>query len=109
MIAQLPNLDTILKRHEIHPKFWPEMHLLVEEGQRPCRALVTRLNHVANYKAAFDEIAAELSKGLEHKFPPADYEVPDGYFDAPARHKSLAPKTSPRRPSGSTRVCRQSP
>ena len=23
MIAQLPNLNTIFKRHEIHPKFWP--------------------------------------------------------------------------------------
>ena len=37
MIAQLPNLDTILKRHEIPPKFWPEMHGLVEDGHRPCR------------------------------------------------------------------------
>ena len=25
MIAQLPNLNAILKRHEIHPKFWPEI------------------------------------------------------------------------------------
>ena len=39
MIAQLPNLDTILKRHEIHPKFWPEIRGLVEEGQRPGKEL----------------------------------------------------------------------
>ncbi len=47
MIAQLPNLDALLKRHKIHPKFWPEMHGLVEEGHRPCKELRTRLHRVA--------------------------------------------------------------
>ena len=79
MIAQLPNLDTILKRHKIHPKFWPEFHGLVEEGQRPGKGLRTRLNRVTNYKAALAEVLAELSKGLEHKFPPADYQSPVPY------------------------------
>jgi hypothetical protein len=55
------------------------MHRLVEDGQRPCPALVTRLNHVRKYKAALNEILAELSKGLEHKFPPADYRSPVSY------------------------------
>ena len=52
MIAQLPNLDTILNRLEIPPKFWPEMHRLVEDGRRPGRELLTRLWRVTNYKAA---------------------------------------------------------
>ena len=56
MIAQLPKLDTILKRRKIHPKFWPEFHGLVEEGQRPGKDLRTRLNRVTNYKAAFNDI-----------------------------------------------------
>ena len=79
MIAQLPKLDTILKCHKIHSKFWPEFHALVEEGQRPGKGLRTRLNRVTNYKAALAEVLAELSKGLEHKFPPADYQSPVPY------------------------------
>ncbi len=87
MIAQLPNLDTILKRHEIHPKFWPAIRGLVEEGQRPGPQVCRRLNHVANFKAALAEIMAELSKGLDHKFPPADYEAPADY-----QYESLLPE-----------------
>jgi len=79
MIAQLPNLNAILKRHEIHRKFWPAIRALVEEGQRPDKELTTRLNHVANYRAAVAEIIHELSKGLEHQFPPADYQTPADY------------------------------
>ena len=79
MIAQLTNLDTILKCHKIHSKFWPEFHALVEEGQRPGSTLVRRLNHVTKYKAALKDILAELSKGVEHKFPPADYQSPVPY------------------------------
>lgn len=70
MIAQLPSLNDILKRHEIHPKFWPEFRRLVEDGKHPGRELRTRLNRVTNYRAALDEVLAELSKPLEHKFPP---------------------------------------
>jgi hypothetical protein len=107
-------LHAILKRHEIHPKFWPEFRAMVELGQSPSKELWTRMNHVANFRAARNEIATELSKGLDHEFPPDDYEVPEGYdFDMPARrksqHKSLTPKTSRRKPAKSTRVCRQSP
>jgi hypothetical protein len=51
----------------------------VEEGQRPGNGLRTRLNRVTNYKAALAEVLAELSKGLEHKFPPADYQSPVPY------------------------------
>ena len=79
MIAQLTNLDTILKCHKIHSKFWPEFHALVEEGQRPGSTLVRRLNHVTKYKAALKDILAELSEGLEHRFPPADYQSPVPY------------------------------
>jgi hypothetical protein len=70
VIAQLPNLDAILRRHEINRKFWPEIHALVEEGRRPCKELRTRLKCVANYKDALDEILTELSKPLDHKFSP---------------------------------------
>ena len=107
-------LHAILKRHEIEPKFWPEFRAMVELGQSPSKELWTRMNHVANFRAARNEIATELSKGLDHEFPPDDYEVPEDYdFDMPAprksQHKSLTPKTSRRRPAKSTRVCRQSP
>ncbi len=79
MIAQLPNLNTIFKRHGIHPKFWPGFRAFVEEGVQPDRELQTRLDHVANYRAARREIITELSKGLDHKFPPADYQSPVSY------------------------------
>ena len=79
MIAQLPNLNTILKRHKIHPKFWPEIRAFAEEGVRPSGEVLTRLHRVANYKAALKDILAELSKGLDHKFPPADYQSPVSY------------------------------
>jgi len=79
MIAHLPNLDDILKRHEIRPKFWPAIRALVEEGQRPCKELRTRLHHVGNYQAALNEILAELSKPLGHRFPPPGYQSPVSY------------------------------
>ena len=92
MIAQLPKLDTILKRRKIHPKFWPEFHGLVEDGQRPGKELRTRLKRVTNYKAAFNDILAELSKGLEHKFPPADYQSPVSYESL--RYEEIEPEDS---------------
>ena len=79
MIARLPNLNTILKRHRIHSKFWPEIRAFAEEGVRPSGEVLTRLRRVANYKAALKDILAELSKGLDHKFPPADYQSPVSY------------------------------
>ena len=75
MTARLPNLNAILKRHEIHPKFWPEFRAMVEEGQLPSKELWTRMNHVANYGAARDEIAGGVVQGLDHEFPPDDYQV----------------------------------
>ena len=100
-------LYAILKRHEIDRKFWPEFRAMVELRQTPGKELWTRMNQVANFRAARSEIVAELSKGLDHEFPPADYKVPDGYdFDMPARRKSSRSKTSPRRPSTPTRVRR---
>ena len=79
MIARLPNLNTILKRHRIHSKFWPEIRAFAEEGVRPSGEVLTRLRRVANYKAALKDILAELSKGLNHKFPPPDYQSPVSY------------------------------
>ena len=73
MIARLPNLNTVLKRHRIHSKFWPEIRAFAEEGVRPSGEVLTRLRRVANYKAALKDILAELSKGLDHKFPPAGF------------------------------------
>ena len=63
MIAQLPNLNTILKRHKIHPKFWPEIRGLVEEGERPSKELLTRMNRVANYKAALERNPGRAIQG----------------------------------------------
>ncbi len=68
MIAPLPSLNAILKRHKVHPKFWPEFHGLIEGNQRPGKELRTRLECVANYKAALNEAMDELSKPLGRKF-----------------------------------------
>jgi len=80
---------------------------MVELKQTPSKELCTRMNNVANFRAARSEIVAELSKGLAHEFPPDDYKVPEGYdFYGPAGRKSLRSKTSPRKPSAATRVRR---
>lgn len=97
MIAQLPNLNAILKRHAIHPKFWSPIRALVEEGQRPDKELTTRLNHVANYKAAVAEIIHVAGRGL-HQFPPPDYRTPaddqlyEGSTPEPFVPESLTPE-----------------
>jgi len=77
MIAQVPNLDAILNRHEIHRKFWPEIRAAVEEDVRLSDELRTRFNHVANYQAAAKDILAAIPN--DHKFPPADYQSPVPY------------------------------
>jgi hypothetical protein len=69
MIAQLRNLDGILSKHNIHPKFHGEFRALIECGVRPGKELRTRLECVSNYKAALDEAMAELSEPLDHQFP----------------------------------------
>ena len=87
------HLKAILKRHKIHPKFWPEFRGMVRDRSLPSKELWTRMNRQANYEAARSEIAAELSKGCGHEFPPDDYEVPAGYdFDMPAEYESLTPE-----------------
>ena len=87
------HLKAILKRHRIPPKFWPEFRGMVEERRLPGKELWTRMNNVANFRAARSEIAAELSKGFGHEFPPDDYEVPVGYdFNMPAEYESLTPE-----------------
>jgi len=77
MIAQVPDLDAILKRHEIHRKFWPEIRAAVEEDVRLSDELRTRFNHVANYQAAAKDILAAMSN--DHEFAPADYQSPVPY------------------------------
>ena len=77
MIAQLPNLNTILKRHKIRPKFWPEIRAFLEEGVRPSEKLMTRLRRVANYTAALNEAVHEI--GCDHTFPPDDYQSSVSY------------------------------
>lgn len=77
MIAQLPNLNTILKRHKIHPKFWPEFRAYIEDGVLPGKELQTCLDYVANYKAAEKEAMKAI--GCDHTFPPADYQSPLPY------------------------------
>lgn len=85
MIAQLPNLNAILNRHEIHPKFWPEFRALMECGKRPGKELRTRLDHVANYKAALKEAMNELNRPLGLKYSKARSK-------APTRYESLTPE-----------------
>jgi len=63
-------LDSILKKHGIHSKFRTEFRAVVTHGKRPSKELLTRLDCVANYKAALDEVRVELSKSVRHKFPP---------------------------------------
>ena len=88
MIVRLPNLDTILTRLEIPSKFWPEFRAFVEEGKCPSDELMRRMRYVANYTAALNEAVWELSKGLEHKFPPDDYQTPADY----PLYESLTPE-----------------
>ena len=86
-------LHAILRRHEIDPKFWPDFRAMVELGQNAGKELLTRMNRVANYKAARSEIMLALFMETEHELPPDDYEVPAGYdFDMPAEHESLNPE-----------------
>ena len=93
MIAQLPNLNAILKRHKIHPKFWPEFRALMECGKRPGKELRTRLDCVANYKAALKEAMNELSKPLGYKYATARSQ-------APAKYESLTPEDTDLAASG---------
>jgi hypothetical protein len=72
-MIELPMLNDILTKHGIHPKFWPEIRQFVEERRWPGRELLTRLVYVANYKAALNDILAELCKRVDHKWPPADF------------------------------------
>jgi len=72
-MAALPALNDILAKHGIHPKFWPEIRQFVEERRWPGRELLTRLVYVANYKAALNDILAELCTRVDHKWPPADF------------------------------------
>ncbi len=73
-------LTAILQRHKIHPQFWNEFRALILCGTRPGQELRTRLDCVANYKAALDEALAELSKPLRHTIPP------------PVQYRSLDPE-----------------
>ena len=86
-------LHAILRRHKIDSKFWPEFRAMVELGLNAGKELWTRMNNVANYRAARDEIALARMTEPKHQFPPDDYEVPAGYdFDMPA--ESLNPEDS---------------
>ena len=71
-------LELILEQHDIHPTFWSEMKALVFDHVRPSKALLTRLHHVANYKAAFDAILAELSKRSQAQVPAEALRVSGG-------------------------------
>ena len=64
------HIELILEQHGISPEHWPAIKALALTGNRPATELRTRLLYVQNYKAALDEILAELSKQVKHKFPP---------------------------------------
>jgi hypothetical protein len=72
-MIELPTLNDILTKHQIHPQFWPEIRRFVEERRWPSREVLTRLVCVANYKAALSDILAELCKRVDHKWPPAGF------------------------------------
>jgi len=97
MIAQAPNLDTILKRHEIAPKFWSEFRAYLEEGTQPGDELLALLHHVANYKAALMEAMHDIEN--PHTFPPADYQSPVPYeslfLESPDESEALASAGAP--------------
>ena len=102
MIAQLPNLDTILEHHEIPPKFWAEIRAFVEEGTPPSGEMATCLRYMPSDKASLKDILSELSKGLEHKFPPPDYQSPVPYESLLAKGikpEAAVPVTSAGAPS----------
>jgi hypothetical protein len=67
-------LELILEQHGIHPDFWPEMQAMAIGNVRPSKELLTRLRHVANYKAAFHDILDELSQPVKHKLLPKRYQ-----------------------------------
>ncbi len=89
MIAQVPNLNTILKRRGIHPKFWPGFRAYLEEGRQPSDELLVRLHHVGNYKAALKEAMHDI--GNPHTFPPADYRSPVPYESLLAEDIVISP------------------
>jgi hypothetical protein len=66
-------LESILLGNRVPAAEWNEWKALVFFGVRPSKPLLARL-HRGNRKKAFDAILAELSKGLEHRFPPADWQ-----------------------------------
>ncbi len=68
-------LDSVLKRHKIHPKFRPELRDPVFHGARPGVELRTRLNCVSNYQEALDEVLTIVSQPTAHIFPPAGYQA----------------------------------
>ena len=68
-------LESVLKQHKIHPKFWREFRDLVFHSTRPGVELRTRLNCVSNYQEALDAVLTILSQSTAHIFPPADYQA----------------------------------
>jgi len=91
MIAQSPDLDTIFKRHRIHWKSRPEFRAFLEEGEQPGKALQTRLDHVANYRAARNEAMRELTEIYAHEFHPAGYQSPVPYESLLAEDIVISP------------------
>ena len=91
MIAQSPDLDTIFKRHGIHPKFRPEFCAFLEEGAQPGKGLQTRLDHVANYRAARNEAMRELTKVYAHEFHLPGHQSPLPYESLLAEDIVISP------------------
>jgi hypothetical protein len=93
-------LNAILRRHEIDPKFWPEFRGIVQEGRLPGKKLWTRMNHVTNFAAARNEIALKLSERYAYEFPPDDYQPPADY----QFYELLSPEDIARATSGGCAV-----
>jgi hypothetical protein len=72
-------LEGILTAHRIGRKWWKEWQELVRYGIRPSSEFRYRVDNTPNFARCFATVLTELSKGLEHKFPPPEYQVPEGY------------------------------
>ena len=72
-------LEAILTAYRIGRKWWKEWQELVRYGIRPSSEFRYRIDNTPNFARCFATVLTELSKGLEHKFPPPEYQVPEGY------------------------------
>jgi hypothetical protein len=75
----LTDFDRICHENHIVARDVPALEAWVYKGIAPSATLLHKVRKVANYVAWFHAMLKELSKGVEHQFPPPNYQVPAGY------------------------------